>query len=74
MDSPTSQWQANKFYQSSILLTPSSVIRKIEGLLKKFIWEGGKGNEKKLDLVSWDKIKNLVRKGGFKFGVYPTKI
>ena len=34
-------------YQSSILLAPSSVISKIEMLLRKFIWEGGKGNEKK---------------------------
>ena len=40
-------------YQSSILLAPGRVLRKIESLLKKFIWEGGKGNEKKLHLISW---------------------
>ena len=51
-------------YQSSILLAPSSTIRKIEGLLKKFIWEGGKGNAKKLHLVSWDKIKKPRDEGG----------
>ena len=39
-------------YQSSILLAPSSVISKIESILKKFLWEGGKGNMKKLHLVS----------------------
>ena len=39
-------------YQSSILLAPGSVIRKIEGLLQKFIWEVGKGNDKKFHLVS----------------------
>ena len=43
-------------YQSSILLAPNAVIQKIEGLLKKFIWEGGKGNEKKIHLIKWDKI------------------
>ena len=43
-------------YQSSILLAPGSTIRKIEGLLNKFIWEGGKGNEKKIHLIRWDKI------------------
>jgi len=51
-------------YQSSILLTPGSVIRKIEGLLRKFIWEGGKGNEKKLHLVRWDKIQKPRDEGG----------
>ena len=39
-------------YHSSILFAPGLVIRKMEGLLKKFIWEGGKGNEKKLHLIS----------------------
>lgn len=42
-------------YQSSILLAPNKVIGKIESLCKKFMWEGGKGNLKKLHLVSWDK-------------------
>ena len=51
-------------YQSSILLAPGSVIRKIEGLLRKFIWEGGKGNEKKLHLFSWDKIQKPRDEGG----------
>ena len=39
-------------YHSSILLAPGSVIPKLEGLLKKFIWEGGKGNDKKFHLMS----------------------
>jgi len=51
-------------YQSSILLAPGLVIRKIEGLLRKFIWEGGKGNEKKLHLVRWDKIQKPRDEGG----------
>ena len=51
-------------YQSSILLAPGSVIRKLERLLRKFIWEGGKGNEKKLHLISWDKIQKPCDEGG----------
>ena len=51
-------------YQSSILLAPNAVIRKIEGLLKKFIWEGGKGNEKKIHLIRWDKIQRSRDEGG----------
>lgn len=51
-------------YQSSILLAPGSVICKIESLLKKFIWEGGKGNERKLHLVSWGKIQKPRSEGG----------
>ena len=51
-------------YQSSILLAPSSVISKIESLFKKFLWEGGKGNVKKLHLVSWDKFQRPYREGG----------
>ena len=51
-------------YQSSILLAPITVIGKIESLFKKFMWEGGKGNLKKLHLVSWDKIQRPYREGG----------
>jgi len=51
-------------YQSSMLLAPKAVIRKIEILLKKFIWEGGKGNEKKIHLVSWEKIQKPREEGG----------
>ena len=48
-------------YQSSILLAPTTVIGKIESVFKKFLWEGGKGNLKKLHLVSWDKIQRPYR-------------
>jgi len=51
-------------YQSSILLAPGSVISKIESLLKKFIWEGGKGNDKQIHLVSWGKIQKPFNEGG----------
>ena len=51
-------------YQTSILLAPASVINKIESILKKFLWEGGKGNLKKHHLVSWEKIKKPYSEGG----------
>ena len=51
-------------YHSSIMLAPGMVIRKIEALLRKFIWEGGKGNERKLHLVSWEKIQKPRSEGG----------
>ena len=60
-------------YQSSIFLAPGSTIQKIEGLLKKFIWEGGKGNEKKLHLVSWDKIKKARDEGGLQIRSLPNQ-
>ena len=51
-------------YHSSILLASGMVIRKMEGLLRNFLWEGGKGNEKKLHLVSWNKIQKPRNEGG----------
>ena len=46
------------------MLAPGMVIQKIEALLKRFIWEGGKGNDKKLHLVSWEKIQKPRSEGG----------
>lgn len=39
-------------YQSSLLLAPSTVIRKIEVMIKRFLWEGGKQTKRKLHLIS----------------------
>ena len=60
-------------YQASILLAPGSVVRKIEGLLRKFIWEGGKGNENRLCLVSWEKIQKPRNEGGLHVRNLPTQ-
>ena len=51
-------------YQISILLAPKAIISKIDGLLRQFLWEGGKNGERKLHLVSWDKIKKPKLEGG----------
>ena len=51
-------------YQNSILLAPSSVIENLEKLIRKFLWEGGKGNLHRPHLVSWDKIQKPFKEGG----------
>ena len=60
-------------YQTSILLAPSSVISKIESIFKKFLWEGGKGNLKKLHLVSWEKIQKPYSEGGLQIRSIQTQ-
>ena len=60
-------------YQYSILLTPCSVLSKIESLFRKFIWEGGKGNEKKIHLVSWEKIQKPRDEGGLQVRSLPIQ-
>jgi hypothetical protein len=47
-------------YQNSILLAPKTIFNKIDTLLRRFLWEGGKQSERKLHLVSWEKIKNPI--------------
>ena len=49
------------------MLAPSGVIRKMESLIKKFFWKGGKQNMNKLPLVSWDKVTKPILEGGLNF-------
>eukprot|EP00253_Pinus_taeda_P035966 PITA_35966 len=51
-------------YQHSILLAPKTFINKMEVLLRRFLWEGGKNNERRLHLVKWDTIKKPFIEGG----------
>eukprot|EP00253_Pinus_taeda_P015500 PITA_15500 len=51
-------------YQHSILLAPKTFINKMEVLLRCFLWEGGKNNERRLHLVKWDTIKKPFMEGG----------
>ena len=51
-------------YQNTILLAPVSILKKMESLLKKFLWEGGKGNLHRIHLISWNKIKMPYKEGG----------
>ena len=51
-------------YQNSILLALKTFINKVDGLLRRFLWEGGKNNERRLHLVNWDTIKKPFLEGG----------
>ena len=51
-------------YQSSILLAPRGVLAKIEALLRRILWKGGKQNENSLPLVSWGKVTQPILEGG----------
>jgi len=60
-------------YQFSILLAPSSTLNKFEIILQSFMWKGGKGNDKKLVLVSWGKIKKPLMEGGLQSDISTYK-
>jgi hypothetical protein len=51
-------------YQSSLLLAPVTTIQKIEALLRRFLWEGGKQTGRKLHLISWEKVTKPFLEGG----------
>jgi exonuclease III len=51
-------------YQCSVLLAPKTITNKIDELLRRFLWEGGKNCERKLHLVNWDKVKRPKMEGG----------
>ena len=51
-------------FQSSLLLPPKSIMSHISKLLWDFLWNGGKGNQTKLHLVSWDILKIPIMEGG----------
>ena len=51
-------------YQCSILLVPKRILANINSLLKNFLCKGGKQNENKLLLVSWEKITKPWINGG----------
>ena len=51
-------------FQCSVLLAPKTITNRINELLRRFLWEGGRNNEKKLHLVGWDKITRPKIEGG----------
>ena len=51
-------------FQCSVLLAPKTITNKISELLRRFLWEGGRNNDKKLHLVSWDKVLKPKMEGG----------
>jgi hypothetical protein len=51
-------------YQASFLLAPKAITEQISKLIRDFLWRGGKGNQSKFHLVSWDIAKRPKREGG----------
>ena len=51
-------------YQASILLAPKGIVKDIDILLRKILWEGGRNEGRKMHLISWDKVKAPKREGG----------
>jgi len=54
-------------YQSSLMLAPLGILRKMEGILRIFLWKGGKQNRNRLLLVNWDKVTKPILEGGLNF-------
>jgi hypothetical protein len=54
-------------YQSSLLLAPATMIQKIDALFRRFLWEGGKKNGRKLHLISWVKVAKPISEGDLQF-------
>ena len=50
-------------FQSSLLLPPKSISVQIAKILRDFLSCGGKGNNKKINLVKWETIKRPITKG-----------
>lgn len=59
-----SQLSALPIYQAAFLLAPKHVMEQTSSLLRDFLWQGGKGNEKKNHLVNWDLVKRPITEGG----------
>ena len=51
-------------FQSSMLLAPKSITTHNSKFLWDFLWNGGKGNQSKMHLVSWDILKRPITEGG----------
>jgi hypothetical protein len=51
-------------FQAAFFLAPTNVMEQISKLLRDFLWQGGKGNEKKMHLVSWEVVKKSMAEGG----------
>ena len=51
-------------YQCFVLLAPKTITNKINEMLRHFLWEGGRNCEKKIHLVSWDKVMKPKMEGG----------
>jgi hypothetical protein len=58
-------------YQCSAALAPQRVLNQISMQIRKFLWHGGKSNEKKSTLVKWNVVRNPRDRGDLEMR-YPT--
>lgn len=59
-----SQLSSLLIYQAAFLLAPKNIMEQISTLLRNFLWQGGRGNDKKLHLVNWETVKKPIDDGG----------
>eukprot|EP00253_Pinus_taeda_P027195 PITA_27195 len=59
-----SQLSSLIIYQAAFLLAPKNIMDQISTLLRNFLWQGGRGNDKKLHLVNWETVKKPIDEGG----------
>ena len=55
---------AQPLFQSYLLLSPKTISAQTVKLLRDFLWKGGKGNQNKMHLESWQIIKRPLSIGG----------
>eukprot|EP00253_Pinus_taeda_P017362 PITA_17362 len=54
-------------FQFAGLLAPVTILNKMEEFIRGFFWKGGKLNEKKIPLISWETITKPLLEGGLSF-------
>eukprot|EP00253_Pinus_taeda_P004292 PITA_04292 len=59
-----SQLSSLLIYQAAFLLAPRNIMDQISSLIRNFLWQGGRGNDKKLHLVNWETVKKPIDEGG----------
>eukprot|EP00253_Pinus_taeda_P032878 PITA_32878 len=51
-------------YQFATIITPASIHKHMELIIRSFLWKGGKQDTKKFSLVKWEKVTLPLEKGG----------
>lgn len=60
-------------FQFSVLLVPVGIIKRMEELIREFLWKGGKHNEKRIPLVNWEIVSRPLQEGGLNYKILSTQ-